>query len=41
MLTMPCQVNGTACSQHPYLVNGLLKDELGFQGLVMTDWLAK
>ena len=23
------------------LVNGLLKDELGFQGLVMTDWLAK
>ncbi|KAK0383716.1 hypothetical protein NLU13_9627 [Sarocladium strictum] len=33
-------VNGTACSQHPYLVNGLLKDELGFQGLVMTDWLA-
>ena len=33
------QVNGTACSQHPYLINGLLKDELGFQGFVMTDWL--
>lgn len=33
------QVNGTACSQHPYLINGLLKDELGFQGFVMSDWL--
>ncbi|KAH6611420.1 hypothetical protein Trco_001440 [Trichoderma cornu-damae] len=33
-------VNGTACSQHPYLINGLLKDEMGFQGFTMTDWLA-
>ncbi|PNY29552.1 Beta-glucosidase [Tolypocladium capitatum] len=32
-------VNGSACSQHPYLINGLLKDELGFQGFVMSDWL--
>jgi beta-glucosidase-like glycosyl hydrolase len=32
-------VNGTACSQHPYLLNGILKDELGFQGLAMSDWL--
>ncbi|KAK2608745.1 hypothetical protein QQS21_002734 [Conoideocrella luteorostrata] len=32
-------VNGTACSQHPYLINGLLKDELGFQGFVQSDWL--
>ncbi|GAP87612.2 putative glycoside hydrolase family 3 protein [Rosellinia necatrix] len=34
-------VNGSACSQNAYLINGVLKDELGFQGLVMTDWLAQ
>lgn len=33
-------VNGTACSQHSYLTNNILKDELGFQGFVMSDWLA-
>ncbi|ORY71720.1 glycosyl hydrolase family 3 N terminal domain-containing protein [Pseudomassariella vexata] len=33
-------VNGSADSQNSYNINGLLKDELGFQGLVMTDWLA-
>ncbi|EHK25989.1 glycoside hydrolase family 3 protein [Trichoderma virens Gv29-8] len=33
-------VNGTACTQHPYLMNALLKDEMGFQGFTMTDWLA-
>ncbi|OAA41636.1 Glycoside hydrolase, family 3 [Metarhizium rileyi] len=33
-------VNGTACSHHPYLMNGLLKDELGFQGFIQSDWLA-
>ncbi|KAI1469728.1 glycoside hydrolase family 3 protein [Daldinia caldariorum] len=34
-------VNGSASSQNSYILNGLLKDELGFQGLVMTDWLAQ
>ncbi|KAJ3544533.1 hypothetical protein NM208_g2991 [Fusarium decemcellulare] len=35
------RVNGTMSSEHSYLVNALLKDELGFQGLVMTDWLSQ
>lgn len=35
------QVNGSACSHHPYLINGILKDELGFQGFVMSDWLGQ
>ncbi|KAK3903752.1 glycosyl hydrolase family 3 N terminal domain-containing protein [Staphylotrichum tortipilum] len=34
-------VNGSACSQHSTLINGLLKDELGFQGMVMSDWLSQ
>ncbi|WYZ38560.1 hypothetical protein EsH8_III_000474 [Colletotrichum jinshuiense] len=33
-------VNGSACVQNSYLINGILKDELGFQGLVMSDWLS-
>lgn len=34
-------VNGSACSQNSHIINGLLKDELGFQGFVMSDWLAQ
>ncbi|KAL4774413.1 putative beta-glucosidase F [Aspergillus nidulans var. acristatus] len=33
-------VNKSACSQNSKLINGVLKDELGFQGFVVTDWLA-
>ncbi|KAH7176943.1 glycoside hydrolase superfamily [Dactylonectria macrodidyma] len=35
------KVNGTMSSEHSYLINRLLKDELGFQGFVMTDWLSQ
>jgi beta-glucosidase len=34
-------VNGSACTQNSYLINNLLKDELGFQGFIMSDWLAQ
>ncbi|KAF9772092.1 hypothetical protein IL306_010205 [Fusarium sp. DS 682] len=34
-------VNGTISSEHSYLINALLKEELGFQGFVMTDWLSQ
>ncbi|KAF2205910.1 beta-glucosidase-like protein [Delitschia confertaspora ATCC 74209] len=34
-------VNGSACSQNSYLINNVLKDELGFQGFVVSDWLAQ
>ncbi|KAL4929859.1 beta-glucosidase [Aspergillus undulatus] len=33
-------VNKSACSHNSKLINGILKDELGFQGFVVTDWLA-
>lgn len=33
-------MNQSASSQNSKLINGVLKDELGFQGFVVTDWLA-
>ena len=30
--------NGVQCHGNKYLINDLLKKELGFQGLVVTDW---
>ncbi|SPN99266.1 probable beta-glucosidase 1 precursor [Cephalotrichum gorgonifer] len=33
-------VNGTAAVHNSMLINGILKDELGFQGFVMSDWIS-
>ena len=30
--------NGVQCHGNKFLINDLLKDELGFEGLVVTDW---
>lgn len=35
------QVNNSYACQNSKLLNGILKDELGFQGFVMSDWLAQ
>lgn len=32
------RVNGTYCSEHGWLLNQVLRDEWGFEGLVVTDW---
>ncbi len=32
------QVNGTYCCDNEYLLTGILRDEWGFEGLVMSDW---
>jgi beta-glucosidase len=31
-------LNGEWCGQSEYVINGILKSQLGFRGLVMTDW---
>uniref|UniRef100_A0A8H7TTV9 beta-glucosidase n=1 Tax=Bionectria ochroleuca TaxID=29856 RepID=A0A8H7TTV9_BIOOC len=35
------QVNNSYACENSKLLNGILKDELGFQGFVMSDWLAQ
>ncbi|KAF8417207.1 glycoside hydrolase superfamily [Tirmania nivea] len=35
------QVNNSYACENSWLLNGLLKDELGFQGFVVSDWLAQ
>ncbi|KAJ5180140.1 CAZyme family GH3 [Penicillium capsulatum] len=34
-------VNGSHACENSKLLNGILKDELGFQGFVQSDWLAQ
>jgi beta-glucosidase len=34
------RINGSYGCQNSKALNGLLKSELGFQGFVMSDWLA-
>lgn len=34
-------VNNSYACQNSWLLNGILKDELGFQGYVQSDWLAQ
>ncbi|MEM6830146.1 MAG: glycoside hydrolase family 3 N-terminal domain-containing protein, partial [Bacteroidota bacterium] len=33
-------LNGIPCSAHDWLVNGVLRDEWGFEGYVIADWAA-
>jgi beta-glucosidase len=35
------QVNNSYACQNSKLMNGMLKDELGFQGFIQSDWLAQ
>ncbi|OAL53502.1 hypothetical protein IQ07DRAFT_640558 [Pyrenochaeta sp. DS3sAY3a] len=32
------RINGSYACQNPHVLNAILKSELGFQGLVMSDW---
>lgn len=32
------KLNGTYCSENPYLLSDILRDEWGFDGLIVSDW---
>ncbi|WP_138750777.1 glycoside hydrolase family 3 C-terminal domain-containing protein [Paenibacillus sinopodophylli] len=34
------QVNGTFATEHPYLLTDILRNEWGFEGYVVSDWMA-
>ncbi len=38
LMTSYNQVNGTYASEHPYLLDTILRNEWGFEGLVVSDW---
>ncbi|MEV0615897.1 glycoside hydrolase family 3 C-terminal domain-containing protein [Nonomuraea sp. NPDC050404] len=40
LMTAYNSVNGTTMTEHSELVNGVLKDEWGFDGFVVSDWTA-
>ncbi|MCP2359680.1 beta-glucosidase [Nonomuraea thailandensis] len=40
MMTAYNSVNGTTMTEHAELVHGVLKDEWGFDGFVVSDWTA-
>lgn len=35
------RINNSHACQNSWLQNGILKDELGFEGFIMSDWLAQ